>query len=164
MKSSITVRKANLGDYDLIFSMHEDWFKDEIDERWGWDEQWQRENFKEEWKRDVFEVILDHGEIIGYSQKTIESDHVYLQSIGLNPEFRGKGIGKEIMEEFVKEAFESFSQIRLSVAVSNHRAIELYQKLEFVIEDRSEHSLTMAKKLTKLVEQNSCSNSYSLRE
>ena len=151
MNSSITIRKSTEDDYDQIFAMHEEWFKAEIEERWGWNDLWQKQNFSEEWKRDVFEVILDHDKIIGYAQKTIESDYVYLQSIGLAPAFRGKGIGRKVMEDLLEDASGDFSLFRLSVGVSNFPAIKLYESLDFEVESRSEYSLTMRKDLTKLV-------------
>lgn len=52
--------------------------------------------------------------------------------IGLLPEYRGKGIGSELMRKAMELASErGFNEIRLDCRRSNKRAIKLYKKLGF---------------------------------
>jgi RimJ/RimL family protein N-acetyltransferase len=55
--------------------------------------------------------------------------------IGLLPEFRGKGIGCNLMQRTIDAAFEyDMTRIELTVRESNVNAIALYKKLGFAIE------------------------------
>jgi len=52
--------------------------------------------------------------------------------VGMLPEYRGRGIGGELMTECMKMAKEAgFTEIRLDCRKSNKRAIKLYKKLGF---------------------------------
>lgn len=68
---------------------------------------------------------------------------VFISDFIVNPEFRGKGIGKLLMakaDEYAKE--KNISYIKLSVFSANTNANEMYHKLGF-----ENQSITMLKKL-----------------
>jgi ribosomal protein S18 acetylase RimI-like enzyme len=57
--------------------------------------------------------------------------------MGLLPQYRGKGIGKRILESAIKAAFSAgIERIELMVYDSNEAAIRLYRSLGFVEEGR----------------------------
>lgn len=143
MNSPFTVFKAAKEDKDKIFELHREMFRHEIEERWGWDEQWQKENFEEEWKRDVFEVIRHQNQVIGYTQFTKENDKIYIQSIGLIPDFRNQGLGTMLLERIQKKAQELGVEVELSVHSKNKVALKLYEKFDFVVIDSDDHSVSM---------------------
>ena len=57
--------------------------------------------------------------------------------VGVLPEYRGKGIGRRLMETTIADAFsKGLERIELEVFSSNERAADLYRKLGFVEEGR----------------------------
>lgn len=85
-------------------------------------------------------TILMEEEPIGYFvldftedkfNYTNSPDSVLLRSLSLNPDFQGKGLGKQAMllaDEFVKIHFPDIKMIVLSVNFRNLPAYELYKK------------------------------------
>ncbi len=57
-------------------------------------------------------------------------DKTPILNIAVKPEFRGKGIGSGMMEQFLLEAGAVFEQISVSV-LSNSKAIKFYEKFGF---------------------------------
>lgn len=65
-----------------------------------------------------------------------------------NPEFRGRGYGREAMQEVLKFLFTSLKlkEVLLGVDLKNFSAIALYETLGFSEHLREENSMTMIKK------------------
>lgn len=149
MSGLVFVKSATPDDVDIVFGMHKEIFRAEIEERWGWDDDWQKNKFLQEWGRDFFELIYDGGNVIGYIQKKTQPDHLYLRSFGLIEEYRGKGLGVELMKRLLVEISKDFQEIRLSVAHFNHAAINLYKKMGFDVLSESDDGMIMGKCLNR---------------
>lgn len=68
-------------------------------------------------------------------QQHRNSHIVYLGGLAIHPFFGGKGEGKKMMEDIIDHVRQQgFLRIELSVAVSNEKAIRLYEKVGFVKE------------------------------
>jgi RimJ/RimL family protein N-acetyltransferase len=67
-----------------------------------------------------------------------------------NPEFRGRGYGREAMQEVLKFLFKSLKlkEVFLGVDLENFDAIALYESLGFSEHFREEKSMTMIKKVS----------------
>jgi L-phenylalanine/L-methionine N-acetyltransferase len=68
-------------------------------------------------------------------QKYRNSHIVYLGGVAIDPAFSGKGHGEKMfgrIMHIVKE--QGFTRVELTVAVTNTRAIRLYEKLGFIFE------------------------------
>jgi ribosomal protein S18 acetylase RimI-like enzyme len=74
---------------------------------------------------------VNSGQLVGFIACDIrQSEKVaWISTVGVLPEYRGRGIGESLMREV--EARVHVSAIRLSVRVSNHIAIRLYQRLGY---------------------------------
>ncbi len=66
--------------------------------------------------------------------------------IAVLPEYRGKGIGADLLSRLVEAAADSYESISLSVAAENP-ALRLYQRLGFEEVGRCAGSITMRRKL-----------------
>lgn len=57
-------------------------------------------------------------------------------SIGIKPNWRGKGIGTKVLTTFIEDCLthQQLKTLRLSVFSTNHRALRLYQKVGFQVE------------------------------
>jgi RimJ/RimL family protein N-acetyltransferase len=68
--------------------------------------------------------------------------HSGVLGIGLLPEWRGRGIGRRLMERALEAARDfGLSRIELSVREDNTRAAALYAKLGFAVEGRKRRAL-----------------------
>jgi ribosomal protein S18 acetylase RimI-like enzyme len=57
-----------------------------------------------------------------------------LSSLSVNPSFRGKGIGSQLVNEFLQEGrTKGYDSVRLEVINTNVRAKALYERLGFTI-------------------------------
>ncbi len=85
---------------------------------------------------------LPIGEYKGYGYV---GDDIPELSIAVLPEYRGQGIGTQLLTHLLTSAF-SEAPISLSVSVDNP-AVRLYKRFGFEIVSRNDESLTMLKKL-----------------
>jgi RimJ/RimL family protein N-acetyltransferase len=81
-------------------------------------------------------VALDKGEVIGWCDVLREHGSVHAHcgtlGMGLLPEYRGKGLGRRLMEATLALAHdEGFVRIELTAHADNLRAVALYEKLGF---------------------------------
>ena len=81
-------------------------------------------------------VALDRGKVIGWCD--IRRDHWPAHAhcgtlgMGLIPEYRGKGLGRRLMQAALAAAHdEGFVRVELTAHADNLRAIALYEKLGF---------------------------------
>jgi RimJ/RimL family protein N-acetyltransferase len=85
-------------------------------------------------------TVISGGRVIGWcdvipNQTRVVYYHCGTLGIGLLPEFRGKGIGRNLMQRTINAAFEcGLTRIELTVRENNVNAIALYKKLDFEIE------------------------------
>lgn len=84
-------------------------------------------------------VALDGQKVVGWCDinrvNRPVSRHVGVLGIGLLPDWRGRGIGRKLMQTTIDDALKKgFSRIELTVRESNGSAIALYKKLGFETE------------------------------
>ncbi|MBW7676205.1 GNAT family N-acetyltransferase [Chryseobacterium chendengshani] len=77
--------------------------------------------------------VIDFGE--DKFDLTENQDSVLLRSLSVNPDFQGKGIGRQAMIEvdhFIKEHFTECNEIVLAVNEKNTQAFDLYLKTGYL--------------------------------
>jgi len=99
-------------------------------------------------------VAVIGEEVVGSAYATIKdakpylkhSHYAYLGFMYVNPEHRGKGINKKIIEELKNWALSrNISEFRLDVYNDNHSAIKAYEKAGF-----EKHLINMRMEIKKL--------------
>ena len=87
--------------------------------------------------------------LVGFAEISIRSDHVegtknspvpYLEGWYVDPDFRGKGIGKALIkaaEEFALE--KGFTELASDTEIGNNTSIEIHKKTGFTEVGRSVH-------------------------
>ena len=90
-------------------------------------------------KGNIHLMALDGGQVVGWCDVSrLERDgfrHCGRLGMGLLPAYRGRGIGRRLMESAVSRARETdLQRVELDVYASNGAAIALYEKLGFVHE------------------------------
>jgi ribosomal protein S18 acetylase RimI-like enzyme len=85
-------------------------------------------------------VVLSGGKVVGWcdvlrNTKRVVFSHCGTLGIGLLPEFRGHGIGRQLMQTTIDAAWQcGVTRIELIVREHNANAISLYRRLGFEIE------------------------------
>ncbi|TQR19432.1 GNAT family N-acetyltransferase [Psychrobacillus vulpis] len=124
------------------------------------------EEMKERLDGSYFALVDEFNELIGFlcigetaqvpigNQFGVYTDNFVDMGLGMNPKLVGKGNGFEFCSfiiKFIEEKYKS-TPIRLTVAKFNLRAIHLYEKLGFVMEN--EFSTDFAEFITMVKKDN----------
>ena len=103
----------------------------------------EKENFEKVMREAVeksevipYVVTSDQGELIGFFCYSVNTDNNegMLKFIMNNPEYRGKGYGKEMLRLAIKYAFEitNVQAVSLNVFPENEAAKKCYESLGFI--------------------------------
>lgn len=83
-------------------------------------------------REPFFEAVMRHcGEDFSGIPDETSPDEWYLDSLWVRKEYRGKGIGSELLRAASKRAFEHHKPAGLLVAKDNFNARKLYDKIGF---------------------------------
>lgn len=122
---SFTIRKANSMDIaDLVF-IEEECFSTP----------WSRKSFAESFSHSPwhFFVAVDNKRVVGYGGVYLILDEGQISNIATLPAFRGKGIGKAILNEIIDTCRnQGCERITLELRESNKIARALYEACGFV--------------------------------
>lgn len=103
-------------------------------------------------------VLEDEGYIIGYIGVWIMYEQSEITTIGVETQYQGQGLGKEMMKTIIDIAIQhGCESMSLEVRVSNHKAIALYESLGFMsvgirkdyYQDNHEDAYLMVKRLER---------------
>ena len=85
-------------------------------------------------------VVLSAGTVAGWcdvipNRSRVIYSHCGTLGVGLLPDFRGQGIGRQLMQRTIKAAFAfGLTRIELTVRENNVNAIALYKRIGFETE------------------------------
>lgn len=126
-------RFATTDDHDLIYALKSQSVRPYVERIWGWDEDYQTKDFDGDFSHiKQFNVIEIDGRFAGFIQYYFEYPYFEVVEIHLLPEYRGKGIGSDILRYLQKVCIAQDRKIRIGCFKENHRAKALYQKLGFM--------------------------------
>ena len=127
------IRFATPNDHDVIYALKAESVRPYVEKIWGWDEDYQRKDFDGDFSHiKQFNVIEVDGKFAGFVQYYFEYPYFVVVEIHLLPEYRGKGIGSDILRYLQKICIAQDRKIRIGCFKENHRAKALYQKLGFM--------------------------------
>ena len=127
------IRFATPDDHDLIYALKTESIRPYVEKIWGWDEDYQKKDFDGDFSNmEQFHVIEVGGKFVGFVQYYFEYPYFEVVEIHLLPEYRGKGIGSDILQYLQKVCIAQDRKIRIGCFKENHRAKALYQKLGFM--------------------------------
>jgi ribosomal protein S18 acetylase RimI-like enzyme len=143
----ICLRPATVNDKDLLLQVYAGTRKDEM-ASWGWSAAQQSSFIRMQFdarKRGYATTypsaensIISIGDVPAGSLIIFRGPgEIRLVDIALLPEFRGRGLGGEVIRMLISEATDAGSALRLSVLRSN-RATHLYERLGFVAKGSDE--------------------------
>lgn len=127
------IRFATPDDRDSIYDLKKDNLCPYVERIWGWDEDYQIKDFDKQFLNiQQFNVIEVANQFAGFVQYSFEYPYFEVANIHLLPEYRGKGIGSDILRYLQKVCIAQDRKIRIGCFKENHRAKALYQKLGFM--------------------------------
>lgn len=97
--------------------------------------------WQDEFKKDNFTIylIMNDGKVVGnVSYEKNPDGSVYLSGFAIDPEFQGKGIGRQVMNQIMEE-LASAKKITLMTHPENTAAVKLYSSFGFVVRSRKEN-------------------------
>ena len=92
-------------------------------------------------------VVVSGDAVVGWcdvlpNRTRVIYSHCGTLGIGLLPQFRGKGIGRTLMQRVIDDAFAfGLTRIELTVRETNVNAIALYKSLGFEVEGRHRNAV-----------------------
>ncbi len=137
----LTLRTATAGDRQFLFSVYAASRAEEMAQLVDWDEA-QREQFlrfqfeaqdrhyREHYPDARFDVVQLDGDAIGRLYLDWRAGELRIMDIALLPEWRGRRIGRRLMEDALAAATERGAFVSLHVERDNP-ARQLYQRLGF---------------------------------
>ena len=129
------VRQAGESDVELMFRLqHLD--GNDIDTS-NSDQASKYEKYKNDFNPGEIQVVEHEGQAIG-RLRVVRGDSVYIGGIQILPEYRGRGIGTQIIESLIIEAEEKMVPITLEVRHNNIDAFNLYERLGFQVVEEDE--------------------------
>ncbi len=141
-----TIRKATLSDFDNLLKLNKDLFLFEKKFSETYNENWPYETAGKEYfarlivgDKSACFVAEENGEIVGYLMAYC-GEYAYrnvnpiseLENMFVKEEFRNKGIGSKLVEEFKKWSKEKGAKrLKVMLYATNLDALEFYKKHGF---------------------------------
>lgn len=84
-------------------------------------------------KSDLIGIFYYNNLPIGTYELNVDNKKGLIESIGIAPEYQGRGYGKKLLEASINKLLEyNVSEIVLTVIETNKNAYELYKKYDFI--------------------------------
>ncbi len=137
---NIKTKKCKLSDYDFVINLVRNTIFPLVSEYYEVDENIYKERFKTDFEeRKILEI---DKKPIGFYQIKQNSNELEIKGLFLIDEYRNKGIGKYLMEEF--EKINGIKSLVLKVW-DNNKAVEFYKKLGYKTIEEKDHKFLMKK-------------------
>ena len=106
---------------------------------WGsWDEERHLRHFAASMKQGHIRIIEVDGMRVGMLQLSRAGETVEVREIQVDPRHQKQGIGASVLLDVIRDASAQGRDVRLSVGLTNTKAIRLYERLGFVSVGQSE--------------------------
>lgn len=133
-------RSCTLEDLEFMFNLKKENFKKYVDKIWGWKDNDQIERLKQDLKEHLPHkriILVDNKPVGVYAVHTIEEGDLFINEISILKEYQNRGIGRNILEEQLKESHKKGIRTILQVFKDNP-AKKLYEQLGFKVYGETE--------------------------
>ena len=141
MNAPTALRPARAGDYEFCASLYFSGMEEIIREL-KLDMAAQAANLRKSWHVAEVEIITSDGVDVGWLQKSIQDEALYLEQIYITAAFQGRGIGGEIISRLIDKARQCGRPVTLGV-VKTSPARRLYERLGFRVTHEDDRKFYM---------------------
>jgi len=139
------MRAATQDDLALAYAITKDAMRGYVEETWGkWDEEEQLQKHRANFTPETYRMILVEDEVAGLVAVEDLPSHVWLVKLYLLANFRGQGIGSQVLQLVQGAARAQGKPVTLRVLRVNKRAQALYAKHGFNVTEENAERLHMA--------------------
>ena len=100
---NIELKEVTEKDFDFAFEAKKQAMGPHIVSKWGWDEDFQLSLHKKRWKEKPWFILSSDGEFISTVSIHHLKDYVRFGEFYLLDKFRNKGIGTQVLQQFLAE-------------------------------------------------------------
>ena len=127
----LTKRAALDSDIDFARSVHHLAYRDVVTRQFGaWDEAMQDGFFEKGWGEAPFQILMCDSTPCGYASVEENDEHIFVRELVILPEFQGRGIGTQFLEQVFEDARVRQLPVQLQALHENY-ALNLYRRLGF---------------------------------
>ena len=138
------LRPATEEDREWAYQLKREAYFDVVERQFGsWDEALQRELFAERWNPGISHILTVDDADIGLIAIERQDDAFVLDEIQLTSDWRGRGLGTQLVKEVVESAKGVGMPVRLQVLRENERARDIYRRLGFSVVDETATHIVM---------------------
>jgi ribosomal protein S18 acetylase RimI-like enzyme len=140
---TVAIRPARVSDTGFARALHHAALRDVVVRQFGvWNELLQDALFENSWDPSSFEIILYGGQPCGVVRVEIQSTHVEIHEINIDPPHQGRRIGSRVLKDILGTADGSALPVLLQVLHENNAA-RLYRRFGFVEVGRTDTHFRM---------------------
>lgn len=122
---SITLRRADARDFDILVRLCSTSFDDPDERRREQVTTWLSE------PNQRFYIGQLGEQVIGILRAAFFDKTIYLNTFSIQPAFRGRGFGRQVLEGVVRDLLAESKAVRIEVETDNDRALSLYHSCGF---------------------------------
>jgi ribosomal protein S18 acetylase RimI-like enzyme len=132
MLNNIRLVPITIEDYQFGYEIKKITLKEYTEQTWGdWNEEEQMNFYRKEFVIDNCFLIKNNNINIGWLKIIETKETIDINQILILPEYQGKGIGRKIINDIIKNGKDRNKTICLQVLKCNEKAKRLYIKLRF---------------------------------
>ncbi|MFP5041473.1 GNAT family N-acetyltransferase [Parasediminibacterium sp. JCM 36343] len=143
--SNISYRAATKDDFALTLRIKTNALRQYIEEVWGWDDAYQYNFHSESFGPTRILIIQANNTAIGYIETVETETTVHIFNILIEAAYQQKGIGTRILNNILDKAGIDKKAVQLEVLQINTKARQLYERLGFVILEKTDVKYIMVK-------------------
>ncbi|MEM8898479.1 MAG: GNAT family N-acetyltransferase [Bacteroidota bacterium] len=140
---NIQFRAVEEEDRAFFIHVHHTAYRETIEKLFGWDGKVQDEFANKAFDEGVLHVITQERRQLGIVGWEEFPTHLLLKQLYLLPQYQGKGIGTEIINQSKEKAKALSKPIRLQTLLTNLGAKRLYEGHDFQVEEVTDHHWKM---------------------
>jgi ribosomal protein S18 acetylase RimI-like enzyme len=141
----LRMRAATSEDLALTYEITKDAMRVYVEQTWGnWNEEEQLQKHRLNFMPETCRIILIDNKAVGLVAVEDFPSHVWLVKLYLLAEYRGQGIGSQVLQGVQASANAQGKPVTLRVLRVNKRAQALYAKHGFNVTEESAERLHMA--------------------
>lgn len=137
------LREISWLDKEFIYQVKKESNYMYIEKIWGWDEDYQIQDFNTDFKLSDFKIIVSEDNDIGFLQLEEFNNNLYITEMHLVPNYRGKGIGSQIIKDILEDEKNRNKTICIGCFILNQKAKNLYERLGFKVMNETESHYLM---------------------